>query len=557
MLNEVYIKNFILIKEESITFKDGLNIITGETGAGKSIILQALAVLLGDPAKSDYVGGFGDTSIIEASFKVGFQAKELLENHGYETDDNEIIITRELRKNLATISRLNGRRVKVSFLKKIQKHLLDFHGQNKHQELLDESNHIKYLDSIDGDSLKSKLKKIKKIYRKIQKNKNELKKLKKLNKEKNREIEFIEFQLNEIKEVDLKKDEYEKLLKENKFFNNQEMISEIFSQASSDFSNEKGIYDKIENLVFNFEKIKTFDDKIESILKDLNELLYLSESISEQVDEYMYSIEFDELRVKQVKSRLNKINGIMKKYGNSYEEIKEYQNKLADRLKKYNELEEKITKLKSSNEKLIKNYKTIAKDIYKIRLKNAKKFEKMINSEFNELNMKNAQLKINIEHTDEIYENGMDKVNFLISTNVGQSFKDIKEVISGGELSRTMLAIKLITKRINSTPTLVFDEVDTGISGKTANIVGQKLNKISKNYQIITITHLPQIACYALHHILVDKVVDKETKKTFSFMKVLDSKQRVNAIARLISGEKITESSIKNAKLLLDKNNIN
>ncbi|MGM0379384.1 MAG: DNA repair protein RecN [Bacillota bacterium] len=557
MLNEVYIKNFILIKEESITFKNGLNIITGETGAGKSIILQALAVLLGDPAKTDYIGAFEETSIIEASFNVGPKAKELLKSQGFQIDDDEVIITRELRKNLSTISRLNGRRVKVSFLKKLENYLLDFHGQNKHQELLDESNHIKYLDSIDDENLKNKLEKIKNIYRKIQKNKKELKKYKKLNKEKNREMEFIEFQLNEIKEANLKKDEYEKLLKENKFFNNQEQISEIFNQASSDLSSEKGIYDKIENLVFNFEKIKTFDDKIESILNELNELLYLSESISEQVDEYMYSIEYDELRVKQVKNRLNKINEIMKKYGNSYEEIKEYQNKLSDRLKEYNELEEKITKLQNSNKELLKKYKDIANKIHKIRLKNAKKFEKMINNEFNELNMKNAQLKINIDKTDEIYENGMDKVNFLISTNVGQSFKNIKEVISGGELSRTMLAIKLITKKINSTPTLIFDEVDTGISGKTANIVGQKLNKISENYQIITITHLPQIACYALHHILVDKEVDKETKKTVSFMKVLDSKQRVNAIARLISGEKITESSIKNAKLLLDKNNIN
>jgi DNA repair protein RecN (Recombination protein N) len=299
--------------------------------------------------------------------------------------------------------------------------------------------------------------------------------------------------------------------------------------------------------------IEKFDEAIKGINKEVKDIYYLTEVLIEKMENYYNNIEYDEYRLNDINSRISDINMVMKKYGNSYNVLMEYKESLNKKLNEYNSIEEKIINLEKNNLILLDQYNLISTDITKIRFEFAEIFEKRIKEEFNELNMKNSNIKVSISEKDNVSKNGKDNVELLISTNLGQPFRPLKEIVSGGELSRTMLGIKLITKEINDIPTLIFDEVDTGISGLTANIIGKKLKSISKDLQVITITHLPQIAAFANNHISVVKSIDKLKNVTISKVMILDDKGKIDEIAKLISGKNITNSSIKSANELIQK----
>ena len=553
MIEEIYIKNFILIKEQSICFKKGLNIITGETGAGKSIILKAISLLIGDSAKPDYIGDYGNGAIIEGTFSINNLAENFLNDNGVNSENGQVIITREINHNSSAITRLNGRRITVKLLKQLSNYLLDFHGQNEHQSLLKVSKHIDYLDNIEINKIKPYLLKTANIYKEYNENIKKLDILKSSDKIKNREIDFIKFQLNEINELNLKEDEIEKLENEYKFLSNSENISKIIGNSLNDIKSDNQIYDKLQTINFNLKSIEKFDEAIKGINKEVKDIYYLTEVLIEKMENYYNNIEYDEYRLNDINSRISDINMVMKKYGNSYNVLMEYKESLNKKLNEYNSIEEKIINLEKNNLILLDQYNLISTDITKIRFEFAEIFEKRIKEEFNELNMKNSNIKVSISEKDNVSKNGKDNVELLISTNLGQPFRPLKEIVSGGELSRTMLGIKLITKEINDIPTLIFDEVDTGISGLTANIIGKKLKSISKDLQVITITHLPQIAAFANNHISVVKSIDKLKNVTISKVMILDDKGKIDEIAKLISGKNITNSSIKSANELIQK----
>lgn len=551
MIEEIYIKNFILIKEESINFNKGLNIITGETGAGKSIILRAINVLIGDNAKSDYIGDFSNSAIIEGTFSINSKIKLFLNDNGIESEDNKIIITREITRNNSSTTRINGRRVTVKLIKNLSYYFIDYHGQHEHQVLLNTINHIDYLDSVDYDNIKNHLKEINELYNNIINNGNKLKKLKESNKLKDREIDFIKFQLNEINELNLKENELETLENEYKYLSNLENIKEIVGNSISDLKSENKIYEMLQDINYNLKSIEEYDKELKDINSEVSEILFMSEAVIQKMQDYFYNIEYNEYRLKEVEARINAINLIMKKYGNSYEILMDYKNELQIKLLKYDKIDEKIIELEKYNDNLMSEYKVKSSIITKIRNDNAIIFEKKLKNEFMELNMKDSNIKVSIKEKSEISSNGVDNIEFLISTNKGQPFRPLKDIVSGGELSRIMLAIKLITKNINKIPTLIFDEVDTGISGFTANIVGKKLKKISKDIQVITITHLPQIAAFSDYHIAVEKTVNNN--KTISKVTILDEKGKTSEIAKLISGNIITKSSLESANELIKK----
>jgi DNA repair protein RecN (Recombination protein N) len=553
MIEEIYIKNFILIEEESIQFKNGLNIITGETGAGKSIILRAINILLGDVAKTDYIGDFSDQTIIEGTFLLNEAAEKFLEKYGIEADQHRIIITREMSEVVSTISRINGRRITVKLLKSLGEHLIDFHGQNQHQSLLDTSYHSQYLDSIDSDSIEPLLNKIKGIVLDYKANVKKLDDLIETNDLKDRELDFVEFQLNEINNLELKEGEIESLEKEFNYLSNSERIQKIVGGSLNHLKSDDGLYDTLQDIIYDYNSIEKFDDSIEDINEKIKEIFYLSEIVIDQIQNYFYDLEFDEFRLKEINQRMDAINSVLKKYGNTYDALIEYKTELEEKLEKYNSLEKEIKRIKNENENIIKEYYNIADQLTKVRKNAAQIFEKRINSEFNELNMKNSNIKVQMNQKDDLSANGQDVIELLISTNLGQPFKSLKDIVSGGELSRTMLAIKLITKNMNSVPTLIFDEVDTGISGVTADIIGKKLKKISENLQIITITHLPQIAAFSDHHISVNKSVDDSLEKTISEVKILSKEEKVEEVAKLISGSNVTKMSMKSATELIEK----
>jgi len=553
MIEEIYIENFILIAKETIHLKNGLNIITGETGAGKSIIFRAINILLGDVAKTDYIGDFSDTTIIEGTFLLNEDAEAFLKKFGIETDNHRIIVTREMSEVVSTISRINGRRITVKLLKALGAYLIDFHGQNQHQSLLNTTFHSHYVDSMNKTEIEPLLEKIKTIVHDYNSNNKILIDLQETNALKDRELDFVNFQLNEINALEIKEDEVDSLEKEFNYLTNLENIQKIIGGSLNHLKSDEGIYDTLQDIVYDYNTIEKFDDTIEELNKKMKEVFYLSEVLIDQVQNYFYDLEFDEFRLKEINKRMDEINSVLKKYGNTYDALIEYKTELEEKLEKYNSLEKEIKKIKEKNKKILKDYTLLANDLTKLRGKAAKVFEKRINSEFNELNMKNSNIKVSMTTTDEISTKGKDAIELLISTNLGQAFKPLKDIVSGGELSRTMLAIKLITKNINNVPTLIFDEVDTGISGVTADIIGKKLKKISNDLQILTITHLPQIAAFSDHHISVNKSIDDENKKTISEVKVLSREEKISEVAKLISGSDITKMSIKSATELIEK----
>jgi DNA repair protein RecN (Recombination protein N) len=454
---------------------------------------------------------------------------------------------------VSTISRINGRRITVKLLKALGEYLIDFHGQNQHQSLLDTGYHSQYLDSVAPETINPLLDQIKDIVQNYRSNVKKLDELIESNALKDRELDFVEFQLNEIYNLDLKAGEIESLEKEFNYLSNSERIQKIIGGSLNHLKSEDGVYDTLQDIVYDYNSIEKFDDSIEKINEKIKEIFYLSEIVIDEIQNYFYDLDFDEFRLKAINQRMDEINGVLKKYGNTYDALIDYKNELEEKLEKYNSLEKEIKKIEKENELIIKEYYAIADELTKVRKNTAQVFEERINSEFNELNMKNSNIKVQINQKDDLSTNGQDIIELLISTNLGQPFKSLKDIVSGGELSRTMLAIKLITKNMNSVPTLIFDEVDTGISGVTADIIGKKLKKISENLQIITITHLPQIAAFSDHHISVNKSVDDSLEKTISEVKILSKKEKVEEVAKLISGSNVTKMSIKSANELIEK----
>lgn len=553
MIEEIFIRNFILIEEERVVFDEGLNIITGETGAGKSIILRAINILLGDQAKTDYIGEYGSKSIIEGTFRVSSQLKEVLETFGFETKEPFVIITREMSDVMSTVSRINGRRVTVKLLKSLSAYLIDFHGQNQHQSLLDSSHHQFYLDSLNADLLKDDLDKLDVLVREYNENQQVLKELKSKTNDKDRQLDYIEFQLNEINEVAIKPGEVDTLEKEYKYLSNLEKIKKIIGGSLNRLNDDQGIFDSLETIIAEYNSIESYDEEIESLNEKNKEIYYLMEALIDGIQNYFYDIEYDPYRLEEINSRLSLVNSVLKKYGHTYEQLIIYKEDLEHQLEEYMALDDKIKELNDRNKTLVQTYHEIANRLTNKRKELADKFEKALNAEFNELNMKNAQIKVSFKTTDTLNKNGKDVIEFLISTNLGQSLNPIRDIASGGELSRIMLAIKLVTKNMELIPTLIFDEIDAGISGATANIIGTKLSKISRNQQIITITHLPQIAAFSNHHIAVNKYDDFESNQTKTQVRVLDHEDKVMEVAKLISGNQITDMAIKSAKELIEK----
>jgi DNA repair protein RecN (Recombination protein N) len=353
MIEEIYIKNFILIEEESIQFKNGLNIITGETGAGKSIILRAINILLGDVAKTDYIGDFSDQTIIEGTFLLNQAAEEFLEKYGIEADQHRIIITREMSEVVSTISRINGRRITVKLLKALGEYLIDFHGQNQHQSLLDTSYHSQYLDNVDPEAIEPLLDKIKDIVVHYKSNVKKLEDLIKSNELKDRELDFVEFQLNEINTLELKEGEIEALEKEFNYLSNSERIQKIVGGSLNHLKSDDGMYDTLQDIIYDYNSIEKFDDSIEEINEKIKEIFYLSEIVIDQIQNYFYDLEFDEFRLKEINQRMDEINGVLKKYGNTYEALIDYKNELEEKLEKYNSLEKEIKKIEKENESII------------------------------------------------------------------------------------------------------------------------------------------------------------------------------------------------------------
>ena len=538
MISTIQIKNIGIIDNLSINLENGFNVLTGETGAGKTLIIDSLGIICGNRFSKEMIRKGEEYSYIEACIY-------LPENEN--SIDGNIIVSREIYANGRNSCKINGRLVTVNELKEFMKQIIDIHGQNDNQTLLDKASHIEYLDSFIGKEIsliKTEYKNLYNIYNEI---KLELKNNYGNETEKQRKLDLLKYQLNEIKEVNLKEGEDEKLEEQRKKIINSEKIIENIEIADNSLSNEA--VDNINSAIRALEKIESIDEIYSEKLTELKNIYYDIQEISRDISSMKEDVYFDEEERNEIEERLDTIFSLKRKYGNSIKEILKYKEKVENEIYEIENLDEINEELRSKLIETEKKMKLLADKMHQIRKEKANELSQKINKELAELEMKNAKFNVKVEYNDKEFfnKNGLDEIEFLISTNIGEEEKPLIKIASGGEMSRIMLAIKSVLSEVDKIPTLIFDEIDTGISGIAAKSVGSKMKKISKNHQILCITHLANIAAQGTYNYYISKTI--EDNKTRTKVEKLNEEGTIKEIARIASGD-INEVSIQHAKQL-------
>ncbi|SDK50719.1 DNA repair protein RecN [Natronincola ferrireducens] len=562
MLLQLEVKNFALIDELNIQFDKGLNILTGETGAGKSIIIDAVNMAIGERADRQFVRTGSKKSMIQAIFSVSeiSDLEEVLDEYGIEVDeDKAIIVTREIYGNGRSVSRINGIMVNQGVLKSITQKLIDIHGQHEHQSLLHTEFHIDLLDLYGGKDIHDLLVMLSNKYQHYLKLKKSLESFCYDDMERERKIDLLKFQIEEIETAELTIGEEEELNQKRILLGNSERIYTTLTTTYEDFYNSNthpSVIDYISKNTKALQSVAGLDGSLSYFYEALEDIQYKIEDIITEIRNYREQIEFDPQILQEIEKRLDTINNLKRKYGSSIQDILDYKEVIQQELDNYIYSEEKISQLKHEITAIKKEIEDLSINISELRIKAGKVFEGQLVDILKSLNMKNVSFAVDIKQLKDTYgnlkvsEKGIDKVEFKLSTNPGEPLKPLAKVASGGEISRVMLALKTILAHIDGIPALIFDEIDTGISGITAQIVGEKLHHISKKRQVICITHLPQIAALANTHFLIEKKIEKNTTKTI--VKKLDKDNRLYELGRLLGGE-VTEITLKHAEEMIDK----
>ena len=542
MIKRLFIKDFAIINELELPIKDGLTIITGETGAGKSIILKSLGIALGSKADKVDVRSGQDKSVIEA-----------------EVDESGNSVYRRLISKSGRVrSFINEEPIPEPDYRLATKVFADFHGQNEQQFIMNPKTHIDFLDRFCG--LEDKVLEIESCYNNYIMIDQQITDLKELSENALSKKELIEFQLSEINSIDPKVDEDIELSKQFKRLNNvDELISTLKNLNQSLTENEHSIYRQLSSAVSDLDKISNYDDSIKSYVEIVKQSSVAIQDASSGWLNYADGIDNDPSLILEVEERLHSIERLKRKYGGSIESVHEYLNEALEELSELTNVDKKIDSLNEERNYLIGKYQRLADEVHHVRFNSAKDIEKQIQNEMFELNIPKAQFVISITNknypqSNILFENigvvfgskGYDQIEFFFSANPGESPKPLSKIASGGEVSRIMLAIKSVLKKSDPVATLVFDEIDAGISGQAAEKVSEALEKLSKDKQVICITHLPQIASKADHHIYISKKIDNE--KTVVSARYLSEDEKVNAIAELFSGEIIPSEGLNTAK---------
>lgn len=532
MISTLHIKNIGIIDEIMIDFSKGFNILTGETGAGKTLIIGALGIVAGGRFSKEMIRKGENHSFVEVSI--------YLPNHPKAVDGN-IIISREIFDNGRNTCKINGRLVTVNELKEFMNNIINIHGQNDNQNLLNKENHIKYLDKFLGKEFLSKKNEYTDLYNKYVDINRKLKENYGDEKEKQRKLDLLNYQVNEIKNANLKIKEDEELEEQRNLIVNAEKISKSLNEA--DMQINENALNSISIAIKNLEKIEEINIKYQKTLSSLKSNYYDLQEIAIDLNHYNSDTSFEEEKRDEIENRIDEINDLKRKYGNTIEEILNYKNEVEEEIDKIENLEEKNKELKTELTKITAELEKRAIELHIIRQKHGIELETKINSELADLEMPNAKFKINIENTN-FNKDGNDEIEFMITTNKGEDFKPLIKTASGGEMSRIMLAIKTVLSDVDEVPILIFDEIDTGISGKAGNAVGEKLKTISKNHQVIIVTHLASIAAKGDSNYYIYKEVEGDNTKTR--IKNLNEQEVIEEIARIASGI-VSEISLKHA----------
>ncbi|WP_314340226.1 DNA repair protein RecN [Leptotrichia wadei] len=550
MLRELRLNNLAIIKKLDLEFNDKFIALTGETGAGKSIILNGISLLIGERSHTDMIRNGAQSLFAEGVFELNENQKKRLNELGFEIEDDELIITRYFDRNVKSKITVNGSRMTLSRLKELMVNIIDLVGQHEHQFLLNSEYHLHLLDRFLDDEGKI-------LSRRIRENVNKIKKLNlqigNIEEEKTRIAEkkdILEFQLNEINSLELKENEDNELEEEYKILFNAGKINEKLEETSQFLKEgEFSILTALGRAKRNLEQLSDLSESYNELYEKIESVLYEVEEISYSVDNFAGDVEIDDKKLEKIVERIDNINKLKLKYGSTIAEILEYRDKIEKDLSLVNFENEELENLKTEKNKHVGQYFQDSEKLSEIRMKIAENLQNTVDVQLDDLNMENAKFKVEIRKTQEITMHGIDNAEFMIATNVGETFKPLAKIASGGEISRIMLALKTVFSAVDNISVLIFDEIDTGISGETVRRVAEKLRELSRNTQIICVTHSPQIAGRAQQQFFIKK----EIENNFTETKVheLNTEERIREIARIISGDNITEASINHAKEIM------
>ncbi len=553
MLQSLTIKNIALIDDLTIELGDGFNVLTGETGAGKSLIIDSLALLLGEKADKSLISYGTDFASVEAVFQTDSEeVLSKLEELGLERE-NTIIIFRKLTLDGKNECRVNGKSFTLSMLKMITSPLMDLHGQFQHQELLKESSQLKTLDAFGSKEIAKIKFEFRDLFYKLKQVKKQLASYNFDSKDREKLLDMYAYQINEIEEAHFVPGEEEELKEFRVKVLNQEKIIDSLKCAGSYFG-DSGISYQVKRLEREFENVVKYLPEKQELMDRISSVKYEIEDIGEEIESAGESLYFDEYSAAENEKRLDLLSSLKKKYGSNIDEINAYLENIKTEYEKLVNSAEIVEKLEKERENLIECLKLKAQELSAVRKKYALDFTQKVKENLAELSMRSAKFEIEFNEADEntCDETGFDKIEFMFTANSGQPLKPLNKVASGGEMSRFMLAVKNVTADIVSVDTMIFDEIDTGISGDTANALAVKLATIGRKHQVICVTHLAQVASFGSTHFFISKF--EENGKTKTKLELLNSDRRVQEIARLIGGN-ISDFSLNHAKLMLEAGN--
>ena len=537
MISNIHIKNIGIIDDLEINLNKGMNVFTGETGAGKSLIIDAINIICGGRFSKEIIRKGENHSYVELC---------MYSPDDINSVDGNIIITREIYSNGRNMCKINGRLVTVAELKNFMSNYIEIHGQNANQQLFDNKTHIKYLDNFIGKEIFDLKVEYKNKYTRYNEIKRELRENYGDEKEKQRKLDLLRYQLNEIQEAKLKTGEEEKLEEKRKIILNSEKIAKNLSEANEAVG--ENTIDMLSSAIRALEKIEEIDSKYTETIENLRNSYYNLQEVSRDINNYMEDIEFDEREIEKIETRLDTIYNLKRKYGNNIEEILKYGEEVKTEIDKIENVDKYNEQLKKEQKELENEMTKLAEKISEIRKEEAQKLSSKINKELLDLEMTNAIINIKVEYKiNEFFEDGKDSVQILIKTNVGENESELSKIASGGEMSRIMLAIKKVLTEVDRIPVVIFDEIDTGISGKASRTVASKMKSISKEHQVICVSHLAPIAAIADYNYFISKKVENE--RTTTSVQLLNEQEVICEIARISSGE-INEVTLKYANEL-------
>lgn len=555
MLQTLSIKQFAIIDELEIQFSDGLTVLSGETGSGKSIIIDAIGQLIGMRASSDYVRHGEKKAIIEGIFDIdnSKDAIHVLQDLNIDIDEDFLLVKREIFSSGKSICRINNQTITLQDLRKVMQELLDIHGQHETQSLLKQKYHLQLLDDYAGDQYSDLLSQYHDVFNRYKSKRKELEELESADQALLQRLDLMKFQLEELTEASLKEGEVDQLETDIKRIQNSEKLSLALNNAHMTLTDENAITDRLYELSNFLNEINDIvPDKYVKLKEEVDQFYYTLEDAKHELYDEMTNTEFDEQVLNELESRMNLLNNLKRKYGKDVSELLAYQGKLENEINKIENYEQSTSQLREEINDLYKQVIKVGKSLSAKRRKVARELRDHIVSEIQNLQMKDANLEISFKPLDEPNIEGIEFVEFLISPNKGEPLKSLNKIASGGELSRIMLALKSIFVKSRGQTAILFDEVDSGVSGQAAQKMAEKMRDIAEYIQVICISHLPQVATMSDHHLLISKHTTED--RTTTQVKELENDDRIDEVARMISGASVTDLTRENAKEMIAQN---